>query len=199
MRKLMTSVIVASVFSLSGTGTALAQTGAVYGLPAHILQIDLGGAISLEDNAADPSGSFVATYSYRVSGPFRIGAALGASIPEHAEVAGADVSATFAFVGPLAEVRFATASVAVPRLFAGIAFHQVEWERDFGSGAVTVDDDKFGIFAGGGVDFKLSRKIGLGGDIQVHSVNMSQEFAGLPIAEDWYQFLDVHISMGIYF
>lgn len=202
-RLLAFAILAVSVFYPQTAG-AIERVAPLPEVGRHLVQGSVGLAGSSEDAAEGTGLAWSALYSYHANNPFGLAFAVGQNEPEDFDGTTRDASGFIIssgrfnnkftyFVGGV-DIRSPTRSGFVPFIQGLFGIYQI----DFLSPGARFETDEFGMLFGGGVDYLVTKRIGVGFVGNLHYVSLDDEIQAEQPLGDWFNTWDIKGVITIY-
>ncbi len=172
----------------------------------HVFQLDLGGTGAIEDFAGDAGFAWSAGWAYHADNTLGLGVTVGRNLSESNIPITADKDADFSYKYATAtvQVRAPTRSSFIPHLQAGFGLYSLNIEERKISNTTAiiplarVDDTRFGMFFGAGLDYLVNSHVSLGVIGNYHYISVNQNIPQTQGLGDWYNTWDVKGVLTFY-
>jgi len=187
---LLTFAILAAPVLYPQTADAIVRVAPLPEVGRHLAQGSVGIAGSSEDDADGTGLAWSALYSYHGNNPFGLAVAVGHNEPE--DFSGFNNKFTYFVAG--FDIRTPTRSGFLPFIQALFGTYQI----DFRSPGARIEKNVFGMLFGGGVDYLVTKRVGVGIVGNLHYVSLDDEIKDAQPLGDWFDTWDIKGVVTIY-
>ncbi len=198
-----TALILSIVFLTPKTSDAIVRVKVAPEVGRHVFQLDAGGTGSFEDFAGDQGFSWSAGWTYHADNVLGLGVTVGNNAPESDVFTsvGTLLDFQYTYVTATVHVRAPTRSAFIPHLQAGFGYYNLnidEFDRLTRVQLLSIDDNKFGMFFGFGLDYLIAPHLSIGAIANYHFVSLDQNIPQTQGLGEWYNTWDIKAVLSIY-
>lgn len=198
----------AITFTAAEPANAIRRVAPVPEVGRHVFQAELGFSGSLEDVSGGGEEAWSVGWTYHADKVFGLGITAGGNSPE--DFAGllainfveypGNFTSKFTYLTGTAHVRAPTRAGWIPRLQAGFGLYRTEFKFTEIGGSLRLEDedDRFGMFFGGGVDYLVSENLSLGIVGNYHFTSVDDRSPLSAPLDEWFQTWDIKAVVSFY-
>lgn len=187
---LLTFAILTSSVFLVERAEAIERVAPTPEVGTHLIQGAFGIAGSSEDFAEGTGVAWSALYSYHANNPFGPAVAIGQNEPEDFD----GINNKFTYFVAGFDIHSPTRSGFVPFLQALFGIYKI----DFSSPSARIETNQFGMLFGGGVDFLVTDRVGVGVVGNLQYVSLDDEIQAMQSLGDWFNTWDIKGVVTLY-